>query len=137
MSPKRIPEDADGTGEGGESAPSRAFARHEVGQALSQSGFGDVLVLSHEAADQALTPTRREIVATLAETEVESLRELADELDRDPGNLSRDMRVLVAEDIVRYDTTGKSKRPELKHDTIVVEPLIASDDPLPETDSSA
>ena len=103
--------------------------RYETGDALTRAGFGDVIVLSHDAADRALTPSRREIIDALATNEISSLRELADILDRNPGNLSRDLKVLVAEDIIRYEPSGKSKRPELKHDTIVQEPLLASERP--------
>ena len=106
-----------------ESAPERVVTRHKVGEALSQAGFGDVAVLSHESADKVLTPARRDIIQVLATHDISSLRELADILDRDPGNLTRDMKVLVAENIIRYVESGKAKRPELKHDTIISEPL--------------
>lgn len=137
MPQKNTPENTDHTDTAEESSTDRAFTRHKVGEALSKSGFGNVLVLSHEAADQALTPTRREIIDTIAKTNVSSLRGLAEKLDRNPGNLSRDMQVLVAENIIRYDKSGKAKRPELKHDTIVVEPLVASEEPLPESISAS
>jgi predicted transcriptional regulator len=119
-----------------ESNPSRVFTRHKIGEAASKAGFGDVLVLSHESADTALTPTRREIIDTLSAHDVSSVRELADVVGRNPGNLSRDLKVLVAENIIRYVDDGSAKRPELKHDTIVVEPLVTSEDPLPESVSS-
>jgi len=45
------------------------------------------------------------------------------------------MNVLVAEDVVRYETDGKAKRPELKHDTIIQEPLVASESIAPEIES--
>lgn len=113
------------------SGPKAALLRHKAGEALSKAGFGDVLVLSHDAADRVMTPTRREIIEVLAEHEVDSMRQLGELLDRDPGNLSRDLKVLVAENIVRYESDGKAKKPELKHDTIIQEPLVASDGPLP------
>jgi predicted transcriptional regulator len=119
-----------------ESDPTRALTRHKAGEALAKAGFGDVQVLSHEQADQVLTPARRAIIDTLATHDVSSLRDLATHLDRDPGNLSRDMKVLVAENVIRYEEDGKAKRPELKHDTIITEPLVATDDPLPESVSS-
>lgn len=117
-----------------EAARERVLLRDHVGGALSSAGFGDVLVLSHEQADRVLTPARREIIEVLSTTPVGSLRDLADRLDRDPGNLSRDLQVLVAENVVRYVQDGRAKRPELKHQTIVQEPLVAVDDPLPESE---
>jgi len=124
------PEEA--SSETDEPVPERAYARYEMGQALSESEFGDVLVLSHEAADRALTPRRREIIETLATCDVTSVRDLADRSGRDPGNLSRDLQVLVAENVIRHVEDGRAKRPELKHDTIVVEPIVASPDSSPE-----
>lgn len=104
--------------------------RHHVGRSLSNAGFGDVLVLSHGAADKALTPARRAIIQVLSEHDVGSLRELARHLDRNPGNLTRDLQVLVAEDIITYEKDGRSKRPELKHDTIIQEPLVSTQNPV-------
>lgn len=124
--------DPNNSGSDSEADAEKVFTRHKVGEALSKADFGDVLVLSHEAADQALTPSRRDVIEALATNHVGSLRELADVLGRDPGNLTRDMKILVAEDIARYREEGKAKRPELKHDTIVVEPLVASEEPLPD-----
>lgn len=105
---------------------SRVLRRYEVADALADAGFGDVLVLSHESADRALTPTRRELLHVLAREKVGSQRELAERLDRDPGNVKRDLDVLVEENVVRFETDGRSKRPVLKYDAVTVEPLVAS-----------
>jgi DNA-binding transcriptional ArsR family regulator len=120
-------------GEADETSPERVLRRHTVGEALSGAGFGDVLVVSHESAEQALTPARREIIETLSSHDVSSVRELADVLNRDPGNLTRDLKVLVAENVLRYVDEGRSKRPELKYDTVIAEPVVASDSPLPDS----
>lgn len=127
-------EDENVTSELEESGSERVLTRHTVGESLAKAGFGDVFVLSHEAADRVLTPARREIIEVLATNEVSSLRELAKLVDRNPGNLSRDMEVLAAENIIRYAKDGKAKRPELKHETIISEPLVATDAPI-QTDS--
>lgn len=117
-----------------EADPDRVLCRHKVGEALAKAGFGDVLVLSHEGADEVLTPARREIIEALSSHEVSSIRELAEVLDRDPGNLTRDLKILVAENVLRYVDEGRSKRPELKYDTVIAEPVVASTSPLPESE---
>lgn len=99
--------------------------RHSVGEALAKAGFGDVYVLSRDAAETVLTPQRCEIIDVLAANEVSSRQELAELVNRTPEELNRDMKVLVAENIIRYEEDGKSKRPELKHDTIITEPVYA------------
>lgn len=118
--------DATDAGSGdGEAAEDRVLRRYDLADALADAGFGSVLVLSHESADRALTPTRRRIVETLADEDVRSQRHLADLLDRDPGNVTRDLDVLARENVVRFESDGRAKRPRLKYDTVVVEPLAA------------
>lgn len=109
-----------------EASQERVLRRYELADALADAGFGSVLVLSHESADRALTPSRRRIVETLADGDVRSQRDLADRLDRDPGNVKRDLDVLARENVVRFETDGRAKRPRLKYDTVVEEPLVAS-----------
>ncbi len=87
-----------------------------------------MLVLSHESADCALTPTRREIVEALAKHSFDSQRQLAEHLGRDPGNVKRDLDVLSEENIVAHEADGRAKRPVLKYDTVTVEPVVASDE---------
>lgn len=109
-----------------ESDLDRVLTRQQVGSALSKDGFEDVLVLSHESADRVLTPTRREILRGLREQNYGSQNQLAEALDRDPGNVKRDLDILVEEDVVQRVRDGKAKKPVLKHETIVTEPVVAT-----------
>jgi predicted transcriptional regulator len=109
-----------------ESDLDRVLTRQQVGGALSKDGFEDVLVLSHESADRVLTPTRREIIRALREQDYESQNQLAEALGRDPGNVKRDLDVLIEEDIVQRVRDGKAKKPALKHETIITEPIVAT-----------
>lgn len=109
-----------------EADESRVFARFTVAQALGDAGFGDILVLSHESAARALTESRRTILETLTTGEFESQGELARHLDRDPGNVGRDIDVLVDEGLVDRVPNGRAKKPVLTHDTYVVEPIIST-----------
>lgn len=111
-----------------ESDLDRVLRRYAVADALANDGFGDVLVLSHESADRALTPTRREIIEALADGEFDSQRNLANHLDRNPGNVKRDLDVLCEEGVVAREADGRAKRPVLKYDTVTVEPVVAPAD---------
>lgn len=102
----------------------RVLHSSEVGLALSRAGFGDVHVLSHEAADRALTENRRELVRIIDSQDVASIRDLARRVGRDKGNVKRDLDVLVEENVVAFESDGRSKRPYIKPDTIVQEPLV-------------
>ena len=109
-----------------ESSPFRVKRRFKLAQALTEIGYENVKVLSAESADRALTPTRREIINTVARHDLESQNELAELLDRDPGNVKRDLAVLIDEGLLEREKNGNSYRPILKYDTILSEPL-----PLP------
>ena len=113
-----------------ETATDRVCARHTAANALGKAGSGDVFVLSHEAAERAVTESRREILDVLATKAVGSQAELARRLDRDPGNVGRDIDVLVDEGVVTWIQNGRAKKPVLTHDTYVVEPLVGT---MPET----
>jgi predicted transcriptional regulator len=107
----------------------RVLARFTVAEALGDAGFGDILVLSHEAAARALTESRREILETLATADFESQGKLARHLGRDPGNVGRDIDVLVDEGLVDRVQNGRAKKPVLTHDTYVVEPIVSTTSP--------
>lgn len=106
-----------------ESSPERVERRHRVAEALPTDRFGDVLVVSQESADRVLTPKRRELIDALATLEIDSQRELAERLERDPGNVKRDLAILIEEGVVAREKEGRSYRPYLKYDTVIAEPV--------------
>lgn len=106
-----------------EASPERVKRRQRVAESLPADAFGDVLVISAESADRVLTPKRRQLVDALATNDVDSQRGLADLLDRDPGNVKRDLAVLIEEGVVAREKEGRSYRPYLKYDTVIAEPL--------------
>lgn len=110
-----------------ESSTERMLLRTSVARRLAaeDDDFGSVKVISHELADRVFTPKRREILQTLNHREVSSQRELARILDRDPGAVQRDVTELINADLVDVVEQGRSKKPVLAHDTIIVEPLVA------------
>lgn len=102
----------------------RARRRSEMARALASGGMEDVKILSLEEADELLTPKRQEIVEALSQGEYASVRGLARELDRDKGQVSRDLGTLAEHGIVTYDTDGRSKSPRLTQERVVVEPIV-------------
>ena len=54
-----------------------------------------------------------------------SVRDLADRLGKNSGNVSRELKVLTECGVVGFVKNGTSKRPVLAYDTIISEPLIA------------
>ncbi|WP_256394195.1 HVO_A0114 family putative DNA-binding protein [Natronoarchaeum rubrum] len=101
----------------------RATRRGEMARALARGGMEGVQVISLESAEKVLTPKRHEIIETLREKDVESVRHLARSLDRDKGQVSRDLGVLAEHGVIAYDEEGRSKRPYLVQEHIIVEPL--------------
>ena len=97
--------------------------REMLAEALNGAGHRDVYVLAREDARKVLDEQREEILDYLRDHEVESVSELADALDRDTGNVSRDLTLLADYGIVNLTEDGRAKVPELVHDLVVAAPL--------------
>lgn len=97
--------------------------REKLADALTSTGYRDVYVLAREDARQVLDERREEILDYLRDPDVGSVSELADALDRDTGNVSRDLQELADHGIVNMTVEGRAKVPELVHEPVVVEPL--------------
>lgn len=108
--------------------PDRLRKQDEFASHLNAEGYTDVLVLRRENAREVLTDSRLELILCLAQRgdAVESVSDLARRLDRDKGAVSKDLRRLADLDIVSYEGEGNggTKRPVLKHESIVIEPVV-------------
>ena len=102
----------------------RLFLRALAGGPLGRAGATDTLVLSRESARAVLTEPRLAILDRLSAGPADSVRALAAELGRDKAGVSRDLSRLAAVDVVEYEVAGRAKRPHLKHDTVLVEPVV-------------
>lgn len=91
---------------------------------LVENGYRDeTLITDKEGFNRVTTQKRMEILEELSQKEIGSVKELADELGRDRGNLSRDLEILFQEDMIDYQHDGKKKKPVLKHTRVVPEPV--------------
>jgi len=106
--------------------PDRLRKREEFASHLNTAGYTDVLVLRRENGREVLTEGRLEIIQYLDGETVESVSDLARRLDRDKGAVSKDLRRLADLDIIAYEGAGNGdiKRPVLKHESVVVEPVV-------------
>lgn len=102
----------------------RRAKRSDMAKALARGGMEGVHVLTLEQAESVLTPKRQEIIEALGHDEYESVRQLARELDRDKGQVSRDLKVLSEHAIVSFDEQGRSKSPYLTQEHVIVEPIV-------------
>lgn len=109
---------------GGRRRKARRFIRSLADGGLAELGDSDTLVLTPESAAEALTPARLELLDRLQEGPVDSVRGLAAELGRDKAGVSRDLTRLTELDLIEAERVGRSKRPRLKYDTVLVEPLV-------------
>ena len=120
--------DADTSNSPNDSIPERLLQQDEFASNLNEQGYSDVLVLRRENGRDVLTDSRLAIIYYLerdGET-VESVSDLARQIDRDKGAVSKDLRRLAELDIIEYegDGDGEAKRPVLKHEHVVIEPVI-------------
>lgn len=106
----------------------RILRQDEFADDLNAQGYTDVLILRRENGRDVLTESRLELVGYLERRgdEVESVRDLARRLDRDKGAVSKDLRRLAELDVIEYEGggDGEAKRPVLKHEHIVIEPVV-------------
>lgn len=96
----------------------------EVTRALIQAGYDDVLMIDRETASTVLTEKRQELLDRIREGEIESVRQLASDIGRDKAAVSRDLELLFRYDLIEYRKEGSRKIPELKHDTVIIEPIV-------------
>ena len=106
----------------------RVLKQDEFASDLNARGYTDVLVLRRENARDVLTDSRLAIIQCLDQhgESITSVSDLARQLDRDKGAVSKDLRRLAGFDIIAYEGrgNGEAKRPILKHEHIVVEPVV-------------
>jgi predicted transcriptional regulator len=80
--------------------------------------------LTLEQTEEVLSLRRQEIVEALGQGAYESVRAFARELERDKGQVSRDLRVLAEHGIVTFETDGRSKSPRLTQEHVITEPIV-------------
>ena len=68
-----------------------------------------------------LTPRRLELVRSLMDTPAESMRDLADRLDRDVRQVHDDLQLLNEYRIVHFHEEGGAKKPHIPYDTVKIE----------------
>lgn len=82
-----------------------------------------------------LTDRRVELLRSIMTEQPDSIRQLADRIDRDVKTVHDDLQVLAAYDIVQFEQAGRAKRPFVPYDTIKVSleisPVRPADDATP------
>ena len=68
-----------------------------------------------------LTPRRLELVRSLMDAPAESIRDLADRLDRDVHQVHEDLQILSEYRIVHFRDGGGAKKPHIPYDTVMIE----------------
>lgn len=87
----------------------------------------DTLVLTHSTARDVLTDNRTEIIEEIQNEEIKSVKGLVDKLDRNFGGVSRDLKILYESDVIDFEKgKGGGKKPVMKHQTVIVEPITYS-----------
>lgn len=96
----------------------------EYARRLTDAGIVNFLLIDRETAKSILTDRRMELLETIRDEEIESVTDLAETLGRDKAAVSRDLDLLFEQDMIVYEREGSRKIPQLKHETVVVEPLL-------------
>jgi len=69
---------------------------------------------------QLLTDRRMELLESVMENPPESMRGLADRLDRDVHDVHNDLHLLAEYDIIYFEEDGRAKKPYVPYDTVRV-----------------
>jgi predicted transcriptional regulator len=70
---------------------------------------------------QLLTDRRMELLEALMEEPPESIRALADRLERDVHDVHDDLHLLAEYDIIHFEADGRAKQPCVPYDTVRIE----------------
>jgi predicted transcriptional regulator len=70
---------------------------------------------------QLLTDRRMELLEAVMEHPPESIRALADRLDRDVHDVHDDLYLLADYEVIHFESDGRSKRPYVPYDTVRIE----------------
>jgi predicted transcriptional regulator len=120
--------DSDVGGPSDDRLADRVLQQEEFASDLNARGYTDVLVLRRENGRDVLTDSRLTLVHYLDQhgDEIDSVSDLARRLDRDKGAVSKDLRRLAELDVIEYENqgAGEAKRPILKHEHVVIEPVV-------------
>lgn len=96
----------------------------KIVRAVASVGYDDVLVLDEQTASAVLTEKRRELLDHIETGAVESVRSLAIDVGRDKAVVSRDLQLLFEYDLIDFEREGRRKVPMMKHETVLVEPIL-------------
>lgn len=102
----------------------RARRTIELAKILEERGIKDVLILKPETARKVLTKRRRELIRTLKGKKIGSIQELSKEVNRKIEAVHRDLKLLEANGIIRFEQKGRKKIPILTAKNILPSPLI-------------
>lgn len=94
----------------------------DFAKSLSDSGYDETLILDLETV-RKLTDNDIEVIEKLKNGDIVSVSGLADELDRDQANVSRNLQKLYKLDIVSIKNEGRTVIPKLKHNYLAIKPL--------------
>lgn len=78
---------------------------------LITTAVADGITLRSETVDEILTPKRLELLDRIATEDLDSVRDLARQLDRHPSIVSRDLDRLFDAGVIEFERDGRAKRP--------------------------
>jgi predicted transcriptional regulator len=111
-------------------SPTDAFDRIE--ERAGEAGRADEAVRSFPSAAplrRLLTERRLEVMRAIMTDPPESIRDLADRLDRNYSDIHSDLDLLAEHHIVYFETVGRAKRPVIPYETVEFDVAVRADAP--------
>ena len=105
-----------------------SLTQEDIVEAMESVPENRTLWLKPSTFKDLFTDKRLEIVEKLKEDEFESIRDLANSVDREPSAVQKDLKQLFEHAVVDFREESTQKIPELRPDSILVEPILAEGD---------
>lgn len=108
--------------------PEEAAARSE--RTADEGAVASEAVRSfHSAAPirQLMTERRLEVMRTIMSDSPESIRELADRLERNYSDVHSDVELLADHHVIHFERNGRAKRPVIPYETIEFDVSVRAD----------
>lgn len=96
----------------------------KINKLMKETDLKNVLFLDRESAKKTLTEKRMELITTIKNKEVKSIRDLARKVDRGNNVVLNDLTLLAENGIIEFKTEKNRKIPKLMHNHVFITPLL-------------
>lgn len=95
----------------------------ELSNFLAERGYEDVLFVSPTDVRKIFTEKRLELIESIRNKEINSIRDLARKLERSESTIHSDLQLLFEEGLIDFQEEKNRKIPTLRNKNIFIQPI--------------